>query len=108
MLTVRLPVSGIEVLLWRPTGAEDILLLEADVYDMALALALIERIATCSDEVEWSLLPIADLEVLLLLLRQMVMGDAILTEIVCPAECCGVRVYINFHIKEYLAHHRLR
>src|SRR5438876_10757561 len=110
MGTIRLPISGIEVILQPPTGAEDILLLKAPAYDTAFALELIARLAFPANglAVEWSTLCVTDLEALLLLLRQMIFGDLIRTDIVCPVQDCSKRIDIAFHIKEYLAHHRPR
>jgi hypothetical protein len=110
MGTMRLPISGIEVILQPPTGAEDILLLEAPIYDTAFALELIARLALPANglAVEWSTLCVTDLDALLLLLRQMIFGDLIRADIVCPAQDCGKRIDIAFRIKEYLAHYRPR
>lgn len=107
---MRLPVSGIEVMLRPPTGAEDILLLEDPVYDTTLALELIARLASPANgtAVEWSTLCVTDLDALLLLLRQKIFGDLIRTDIICPTQDCGKRIDIAFRIKEYLAHHRPR
>ena len=110
MSIMRLPVSGIEMMLRLPTGAEDILLLEGPVYDTALALELIARLASPAKGlvVEWSTLCVTDLDALALLLRQMIFGDLIRTDIICPTQDCGKRIDITFRIKEYLAHHRPR
>ncbi len=110
MGTLRLPVSGIEVILQPLIGAEDILLLEAPVYDTAFALELIARLALPANglAVEWSTLCVTDLDALLLLLRQMIFGDLIRADIICPAQDCGKRIDIAFRIKEYLAHHHPR
>lgn len=110
MPTVRLPVSGMEVMLRQPTGAEDMLLLEASTYDAALALQLIAHLASPANglAVEWSTLCVTDLEALLLLLRQMLFGDLISTDVICPAKDCGKRVDVAFRIGEYLAHHSPR
>jgi hypothetical protein len=108
MTKVRLPTSGIDVILREPVGAEDILLLEAPAYDTAFALELVARLAlpTNGPEVEWSSLCVTDLDALLLLLRQMLFGNLIRTDIVCPAVDCGARIDVAFRIGEYLAHHR--
>jgi hypothetical protein len=108
MAKVRLPISGIEVMLREPVGAEDILLLEAPVYDTAFALELIARLAAPVNRqaLEWSDLYVTDLDTLLLLLRQMLLGNLIRTDIVCPAADCGARIDVAFSIGEYLAHHR--
>jgi len=105
---VRLPISGMEVMLQQLTGAEDILLLEASAHD--ITVDLIARLASPvnASAVEWSALCVTDLDALLLLLREMIFGDLIRTDIVCPAENCGKRIDIFFSIREYLDHHRSR
>jgi len=110
MAKVRLPISGIDVLLREPVGAEDILLLEATSYDTAFALELVARLAAPANgpAVEWSNLCVTDLDALLLLLRQMLFGNLIRTDIACPAAGCGARIDVAFRIGEYLAHHRPR
>lgn len=110
MRAVRLPVSGIEVMLRQPTGAEDILLLEAPACDTPLALDLITRLGSSTDGATFAgdTLCVTDLDALLLLLRQMLLGDLIRTDVLCPAKECGRRIDISFHVGEYLAHHRPR
>ena len=110
MAKVRLPISGIDVMLREPVGAEDILLLEAPAYDTAFALEFVARLAAPANgaAVEWSNLCVTDLDALLLLLRQMLLGNLIRTDIVCPAADCGARIDVAFRIGEYLAHHRPR
>lgn len=107
MGTVRLPVSGKEVILRQPTGAEDMQLVEALTCDTALALDLITRLALPANgsAFQWDTLCVTDLEALLLLLRQMLFGDLIRTDITCPAKDCGRRIDVAFRIGEYLAHH---
>ena len=110
MAKVRLPISGIDVMLREPVGAEDILLLEALAYDTAFTLEFVARLAAPANgaEVEWSNLCVTDLDALLLLLRQMLLGNLIRTDIVCPAADCGARIDVAFCIGEYLAYHRPR
>src|SRR5579862_9042146 len=108
MARVRLPISGIEVVLREPAGTEDIFLLEAPAYDTAFALELVAHLASPANglAVEWSDLCVTDLDALLLLLRQKLLGNLIRTDIVCPVADCGARIDVAFHIGEYLAHHR--
>lgn len=108
MARLQLPVSGMEVMLQQLTGAEDILLLEASAHD--ITLDLITRLASPLDgaTVDWGTLCVTDLDTLLLLLRVMIIGDLIRTDIVCPAENCGKRIDVFFSITEYLNHHRPR
>jgi hypothetical protein len=104
---VRLPVSGLELSLRQPAGAEDILLLENLNNDPALALTLVSRLAQPADgtAIHWEDLSVSDLEFLLLTLRQMVFGDWIRTDAVCPVQGCGKRVDVLFRIRDYLSHH---
>lgn len=104
----RLPVSGLEVMLQQPTAAEDLLLLEAPPGNTGLALALIARIAQPNGGaiVDWDALTVTDLEAMLLLLRQMVFGDLVRADVLCPAEGCRARIDVSFRIGDYLAHHK--
>jgi hypothetical protein len=105
---VRLPVAGVDVLVQLPTGAEDILLREAGVLDFAVALALLSRLVhrADGDAIDWETLAITDVDVLLLRLRQRVLGDAVTAEVLCPAPGCNARVDIAFSIGGYIDHHR--
>ncbi|MEG4318611.1 MULTISPECIES: hypothetical protein [unclassified Microcoleus] len=104
---VRLPVSGLDLTLRQPAGAEDILLLETPANDAGLALKLVSRLAESIDRtvVNWGDLSVSDLEFLLLILRQIVFGDWIGTDAICPAPWCGKRVDVSFRISDYLSHH---
>jgi hypothetical protein len=95
-------------MLREPVGAEDIVLLEAPTHGTALALELVARLAapTNGPAIEWCNLCVTDLDALLLLLRHMLLGNLIRTDIVCPIADCGARIDVAFHIEEYLAHHR--
>jgi hypothetical protein len=106
----RLPVSGRVVALRQPSGAEDLLLLEAARTpggDAALALALASRLARSveSDPVDWSKLSVTDLDALVLRLRQALIGDRVRADIACPAPGCGRQIDIDFGIEEFLTHH---
>jgi hypothetical protein len=102
----RLPVSGIEVSLRGPAGADDLLLYEAARCDTRLALALIARLA--SPAADWSSLCITDFEALLLLLRRTVLGDLVQAETACPTPGCRARVDVSFRVGAYLAYRRPR
>ena len=110
MPAVRLPVAGVDVLVQAPSGAEDVLLLEAGAPDFAVALALLSRVVRRVDgePIDWSTVSITDVDVLLLRLRQRVIGDSITAELSCPAPSCSARVDIGFSIGGYLDHHRPR
>jgi hypothetical protein len=102
---VRLPVASVNVVLRLPAGAEDLLLLEAGRPDLRVALALFERLVEGLDgaPLVGADLPLGDVDVLLLRLRQEVVGDLVRADTFCPA--CHTRVDIAFSIQDYLAHH---
>jgi hypothetical protein len=108
MINVILPVSGWEVTLRQPAGAEDILLVEATVCDTNLALALISRIAGLANQtaIVWDSLSLTDWDFLLLHIRKMVFGDLIRADAFCPAQGCNSRIEVAFQIQDYLAHHQ--
>ena len=105
----RLPVSGREVALRHPGGAEDLLLLEAARTpggDAALALALASRLTRAVEggPIDWGTLSVTDLDALVLRLRQALIGDRIRADVACPATGCRRRIDIDFRIAEFLAH----
>lgn len=106
----RLPVSSLSVALSPLTGAEEILLAEGSVSDPMLTLDLIGRIAQAeptSDEQEtdWAALTVADIDAILMRLRQFMLGGTISASLQCHGEDCGERVEFSFPIDAYLAHH---
>jgi len=105
---IRLPVSGIDVEIRTPTGAEELFLLDSDGTDMTTALGLLERLArpTAGGHPTWERFTITDVETLLLELRRKVLGDRIRTDVHCPAEGCGAHVDVEFSIAEFLEGHR--
>jgi len=106
----HLPVSGLEVQLREPAGVEDMLLLDATVFDADLAVALLTRIAVFPDGsgVDWPALSLTDLDTALLLTRQMLLGERIRADAICPSEGCGAPIEVSFYLREYLAHHAPR
>ena len=108
-----LPVSGLKVVFRDLTGAEDQLLLETPDINIALALALLSHTAQLADKEtpdagvrsDWSKLSITDLDILILRLRQMVLGNDIRADIPCGTAECGQRIDISFGIDEYIAYH---
>jgi hypothetical protein len=96
-----------DVVLRLPAGADDILLLEAGPLDMGVALALLGRVARDADgaPLDVATLPISDVDVLLLRLRQRIVGDVVSAEELCPRPDCHARVDITFSIGAYLEHH---
>lgn len=100
----RLPVSGINVLVREPTGADDVLLAEIQESRTSLALALISRLAQPAEDsnVAWETLTPTDLDALLLLIRRHSLGEKISGHFSCPAADCGARVDIEFDTQDYL------
>jgi hypothetical protein len=103
-----LPVSGHRVCVRQPTGVEDLLLADEPIEDPALALALVERLAWSDAELDWSALPVVDIDALILRLRQRIIGEQLRACIVCSADSCASRVEFSFGIEDYLEHHRPR
>lgn len=106
----KLPVSGFDVAVRQPTGADDLALTDARALDLALALTVIGRLATRADgaPVDAAALAITDIEVILLLIRSAVFGGLIATDVVCQNADCGARADISFRIADYVAHHPVR
>lgn len=107
---VRLPVAGLDVVVRTPTGSEDLLLLEAGPPGFGVALAFLRRVVTRLDgeAIEWERIAVTDIDVLLLKLRQRVLGDRVRADLRCPAPGCHSRVDIAFSVEEYIDHHRPR
>jgi hypothetical protein len=103
-----LPVSGILVALRQPTGGDDLLLAEANIEDPALVLELARRLGRAEPGLDWAKLTVSDLDVLILRLRQALLGNRIVADITCRAPECGSRIDISFEIEAYLMHHRPR
>jgi len=101
----RVPISGHVVALRHPTGAEDLLLLEASGDDTELALALADQLArpTGGATFDWRELTVSDLEALILRLRQAVIGDRVRADVACQSAGCGRRIDISFSVNDYLA-----
>ena len=93
-----------------PTGADDIALLEAGSPSVGAAVALLSGIVRRSDgePLDWSALAMTDIDLLLLRLRQLEIGDRVSAEVVCGAPECGERADIAFSITDYLGHYRPR
>lgn len=104
---VRLPLSGLEVELRHPTGADDLLLIESPPADLRIAVTLMSRLGAGIDgaAIAWGGLTVAELNAVILQLRQALIGDRIATETVCQAKGCGRRIDVTFSISEYLSHH---
>jgi hypothetical protein len=102
-----LSVVGFDVKFELPTGADDIVLLEAGTLDLGVAVTFLARVADRRDApLDWMSLSMTDIDVLLLRLRQRLLGDAVRAEIVCAANGCRAWADIVFSIDNYLDHHR--
>jgi hypothetical protein len=79
--------------------------------EVALALALAARLASPLADLStqtWGDLCVTDLDALLLRIRQMVFGDSIRAEAICPAPPCGSRIDVTFGVDAFLASHSTR
>jgi len=109
---ILLPVSGRSVALQAPTGGEDLLLLEAPDDDLAIGLALMNRLARSVDVkteydggADWSHLTPTDLDICILRLRQSTFGNHVVSDVRCRAAGCGEQIDISFGIDQYIGHH---
>lgn len=93
-----LPVSGLEPALPQPTGADELVLWEAPGSPVARSIAFL---STLSDACDWAALPVTDFEILLLRLRERVMGDLCELGFHCPH--CAARVEVTFRVRDFLA-----
>jgi hypothetical protein len=100
---IRLPVSGIDVSLRAPGGADDIALIEGDPAVLVTALRLLTCLAARTDgaAADWPALPVTDFEILLLRLRQFLIGPVIASHVACPD--CRERVEVSFQVDDYIA-----
>jgi hypothetical protein len=107
LLRFRLPVSGLDVLFRQPTGAEDLVLLEAEDLDVDLAISLLGALGRAEDGegLDWYSLSVTDVDAALLALRRGLIGDRIQSTIRCP---CGETIDIDFGARDYLAEHMPR
>jgi hypothetical protein len=106
----RLPVSRRVLALRQPSGADDLLLVEAARSprgDAVLACALATRLARAveGDTPDWGNLSVTDLDAFVLRLRQALIGDRIRADLACPAAGCHRRIDIDFSVEAFLAHH---
>jgi len=84
--------------------------MESGAGDAALAIALISRLAEApaGGSVCWEDLPVCDFDAVLLRIRQLVFGDFIRADAVCPIANCGKRIDMAFGVNNYLEHHSPR
>lgn len=106
----ELPVSRKQIALRWPSGVEDLLLVEAPLLDVALAVALATRLAPAVDgtALDWWAMPAADLDAWLLALHRQLFGDLLRSSARCSPPGCGERIDIAFGVGDYLRHHRPR
>jgi len=106
----RLPVSAKDVFIRQLAGREDLMLLEADESNTALALALLQSVTRPADggALDFGDLPATDIDAALLRLRQLVFGDLVRSDVTCRSEGCGKRIDVEFKISDFLAHHAPR
>ena len=100
----RLPVSGWEVVVRPPNGTDDLVILETEGNVVARALTLLARVArrADADAADWPALCVTDLEVLLAMLRQTVLGPAVTCAFDCPRPDCRERVEVGFSLAGYV------
>jgi hypothetical protein len=99
---VLLPLSGLDVILRRPDGADDIALIEGDQGTLPTALRILDRLASRSDgaAANWSVLAVCDFELLLLHLRAFLLGPMVGSSVSCMR--CGQAAEISFRITDYI------
>ena len=99
----QLPVSGLEPVLPLPNGADDLILWEASGPPVA---RLLTYLSSLSQENDWAALTVTDFEVLLLALRERLLGDKCDLTFGCAG--CGARVEVSFRIMDFLGGLRSR
>ena len=108
-MVVRLAVSGIEVEIRPPGGAEDLLLAESAEPDHRLAISLagaVGRAAGDGATIDWERIPEADLDAVVLHARSMVFGETVRATATCPRPDCGARITVAFSVTDYVRYHR--
>jgi hypothetical protein len=80
---------------------------EAAPGDVGLALVIAKRLVRASDgvDLDWDLIPVTDLDAIVLRLRQLLIGDRVVTDVRCRNQDCGSRIDFEFRISAYVAHH---
>ena len=104
----RLPITGQEVDFAPATGYDDLVLVELGV-SLAGALELCRQRTVPvrpQEPLDVSDLPVGDLDVLVLALRQAELGNWLVGEGACRR--CGARVDVSFDLPSYLEHRRPR
>lgn len=107
MASLRLPLSGDEVMLLPLVGADDAVIAESPTLGVGLAVDLLARVARGPDgrPHDWLHAALLDLDVALLSLRRLLRGDGVRADARCRTEGCGALADIAFRVSDYLAHH---
>jgi hypothetical protein len=105
-----LPVSGTELTVREPTGADEVFVVETTLAPMPAVLELGRRVVAtpAGAPLDWARLPVADLDAVALIIRTSWIGDTVRTDVRCPGDGCRERIDVSFGIAAYLAHHRPR
>ena len=108
----RLPDSGLRVSVREPTGADELLVLEATLPAPGLVAALLERLCRPLDPppvdlapAGWTWLSVTDAAALMLFVRRVMAGEVIRSDVTCPVKSCGQKVEMSFAIGEYVDSH---
>ena len=101
----RLPVSGVNIAIRLPDGADELALHEAEGSSVAVALSLLARLVRpgSGEATDWGWLTITDFEWLVALLRRRTLGPVLQCGFACPHADCGERVELSLAIDAYLA-----
>src|SRR3954471_8869427 len=92
-----LPVSGLGPELRQPNGADELILCEAAGSAVSRSIAFL---STLSGESDWAALTVTDFEIVLLRLRERMLGEICDVGFNCPQ--CGARVDVSFRIPDFL------
>lgn len=104
-----LPVSGVDLVVREPTGADELFVAETTLAPVPAVLELARRVGgSAAGPLDWPGLPATDLDAVALTIRQSWIGDAIRTDAACPGPGCRERIDVSFGIGDYLEHHRPR
>ena len=101
-MEIQLPLSGTSLRLRPPNGFDEMFLVESGGGGRRAAVEFLSRIAGGAD---LSALPVYDFETLLLELRALLVGEAVVAEARCG---CGERVDVRFTVRDYLAYKQPR
>jgi hypothetical protein len=105
-----LPVSGAELAVREPTGADEIFVVETALTPMPALLELARRVTStiAASPLDWPSMPATDLDAAALMIRRSWIGDTIRTDAICPGQGCRERIDVSFGVESYIEHHRPR